>query len=72
MIILVIVLGFIILINFFTIRNLSHEKTYYKEKAIGYGQRITGGSKHRVSLELDREWHNSKGGKIKETTGGVR
>jgi len=71
MIVIVIALGLIVLMNFYTISNLSKEKVYYKEKAIVFGKRITGGSEHRVSLELDREWHTMKG-KLKETKGGVR
>ena len=72
MIVLVIALGFVVLINFFTIRNLSSEKTYYKEKAILFGKRITGQNEHRVSLDLEREWCSSKKGKLKETKAGVR
>ena len=55
--ILSVVLGFIVLINFITIRNLSKEKTFYKEQAIRYRTRCYGGSEINVNNQLTRDWH---------------
>ena len=51
------ILGFIVLINFFTIRNLGKEKAFYKTKAIKYGTRVYGNSEINVNNQLKREWH---------------
>ena len=55
--ILVGILGFVVLFNFFTIRNLSKEKAFYKVQAIKYGTRVYGGSEISVNNQLKREWY---------------
>mgnify|MGYP000217942212 CR=1 FL=1 len=51
------ILGFIVLINFFTIRNLSKEKGFYKAQAIKYGTRVYGSSEISIGNQLKRDWH---------------
>lgn len=66
MVILAIIVGAVLLMNFWTIHNLKDERDYWKNQAITAKSGGRFGRRLEVERDLDRQYHNIKNVKRKE------